>query len=373
MKYAFLMGMMTYLTVCGCNSQGQPHTEAEENHHEDGVIEFSEEKQKAIGLQTETLSPSSFRNAFRVSGQVRESQGDEMAIVAKSSGVLRFTRDHMSDGSPVKQGEQLGYINADGIAGGDEVAQNAVELERTRQAFERTERLVNEGIVSRKEYEEAEAAYKQALLRSRGGSQKGGSSVTSPLTGFIRSIIVKQGEYVEVGNVVAYVTKSCDLQLCAEVPEKYFSRMKEITGANFYMSYAPDVVYSTEALNGHIVGIGRRAAEGSAYIPVTFEFENKGNIVPGSFADIWLLGTQRENVISVPVSALTEEQGLYYIYVQGEHAEDFEKREVVLGDSNGERTEILSGVKAGERVVTQGAYQLKLASVSSAIPETHQH
>ena len=373
MKHVFWESILLCLAVCGCNSQGQSHKESEEEHHEDGVIEFSVGKQKAIGLQMETLKPGAFRDAFRVSGQVLESQGDEMAVVAKSSGVLRFIRDHMSDGSPVKQGETLGYITADGIAGGDEVAQNAVELERTRQAYERAERLVKEGIVSRKEFEEAEAAYKQARLRSRGGGKNGGSSVTSPLTGFIRNIVVKQGEYVELGSVVAYVTKSCDLQLAAEVPEKYFSRTTQITGANFCMSYAPDVVYNTRALNGHIVGIGRRAAEGSAYIPVTFEFENKGDIVPGSFADIWLLGTERENVISVPVSALTEEQGLYYVYVQGEHEDDFEKREVVLGTDNGKRTEILKGVKAGDKVVTHGAYQLKLASVGNAIPEAHHH
>ena len=373
MRYVFLGSIIMCLMVCGCGSQEQSHKESEEEHHEDGVIEFSVEKQKAIGLKMETLKPGAFRDAFRVSGQVRESQGDEMAVVAKSSGVLRFTRDHMSDGSPVRQGETLGYISADGIAGGDEVAQNAVELERTRQAFERAERLVKEGIVSRKEFEEVEAAYKQARLRSSSGGKKGGSSVTSPLTGFIRNIVAKQGEYVELGSVVAYVTKSCDLQLAAEVPEKYFSRMKDITGANFCMSYAPDVVYNTKALNGHIVGIGRRAAEGSAYIPVTFEFENKGDIVPGSFADIWLLGTERKDVISVPVSAITEEQGLYYVYVQGDHEDDFEKREVVLGAGNGERTEILSGVKAGEKVVTQGVYQLKLASASNAIPETHHH
>ena len=373
MKHVFLKSILLCLTVCGCNSQGQPNKGSEEEHHEDGIIEFSVEKQKAIGLQTETLKPCAFRDAFRVSGQVRESQGDEMAVVAKSSGVLRFTRDHMSDGSPVKLGETLGFISADGIVGGDEVAQNAVELERAHQAFERAERLVKEGIVSRREFEEVEAAYKLARLRSRGGGQKGGSSVTSPLTGFIRNIVAKQGEYVELGSVVAYVTKSCDLQLAAEVPEKYFSRMKDITGANFCMSYAPDVVYNTKALNGHIVGIGRRAAEGSAYIPVTFEFENKGDIVPGSFADIWLLGTERKDVISVPVSALTEEQGLYYVYVQGEHDDDFEKREVVVGAGNGKRTEILSGVRVGDKVVTQGAYQLKLASASNAIPETHHH
>ena len=373
MKHVFFSSVMICLMVCGCNGQRQPHTEAEEDHHEDGVIEFPVEKQEAVGLQTETLLPTTFRRAFRVSGQVRESQGDEMAVVAKSSGLLMFTRDHMSDGSPVRKGELLGYITADGIAGGDEVAQNAVELERTHQAFERAERLVKEGIVSRKEYEEAEAAYKQARLRSKVGNQKGGSNVTSPITGYIRNIIVRQGEYVELGSVVAYVSKNCDLQLYAEVPEKYFARMKDISGANFCMSYAPDVVYNTKALNGHIVGIGRRAAEGSAYIPITFEFENKGDIVPGSFADVWLLGTERKDVLSVPISALTEEQGIYYIYVQGDHADDFEKREVALGDSNGERTEVLSGVKSGEKIVTQGACQLKLASASSVIPESHHH
>ncbi len=373
MKHVFFPSVMICLMVCGCNNQRQPHIEAEEDHHEDGVIEFSVEKQETIGLQTETLNPKPFCSAFRVSGQVRESQGDEMAVVAKSSGLLQFTRDHMSDGSPVRKGELLGYITADGIAGGDEVAQDAVELERTRQAFERAERLVKEGIVSRKEYEEAESAYKQAQLRSRAGGQKGGSSVTSPITGYIRNIIVKQGEYVGMGSVVAYVSKNCDLQLSAEVPEKYFAQMKDITGANFCMSYAPNVVYNTKALNGRIVGIGRRAAEGSAYIPVTFEFENMGDIVPGSFADVWLLGTERKDVLSVPISALTEEQGLYYLYVQGDHADDFEKREVVLGNSNGERTEILGGVKSGEKIVTQGVYQLKLASTNNVIPESHHH
>ena len=49
------------------------------------------------------------------------------------------------------------------------------------------------------------------------------------------------------------------------------------------------------------------------------------------------------------------------------------KREVKIGQTDGVRTEILSGLKAGECIVTEGAYQVKLAASSSAIPEGHNH
>ena len=53
-------------------------------------------------------------------------------------------------------------------------------------------------------------------------------------------------------------------------------------------------------------------------------------------------------------------------------AEGYQKQEVTLGESDGERIEIKSGVKAGDRVATQGAIQVKLASASNAIP-AHNH
>ena len=114
-------------------------------------------------------------------------------------------------------------------------------------------------------------------------------------------------------------------------------------------------------------------ADGSYYIPVTFEFDNRGSVVPGSFAEVWLLTSKRENVLSLPVSAITEEQGLYFVYLKMD-ASCYTKREVTLGESDGARTEILSGIKAGDNVVVKGAYNVKLASASNAIPaHTHNH
>jgi multidrug efflux pump subunit AcrA (membrane-fusion protein) len=80
-----------------------------------------------------------------------------------------------------------------------------------------------------------------------------------------------------------------------------------------------------------------------------------------------------ENVISIPVEALTEEQGLYFIYIQ-KCKESYKKQEVKLGASNGKEVQILSGVNAGDRVVVKGAYHVKLASASNALPaHSHEH
>ena len=380
MKYIYMIMCAAAMVACGHNEHDEhDHGDAghEGHNHEDGVIEFGEVQRKAAGLEVVTLQLSDFQEAIRVSGQVTEAQGDEAAVVAKSSGVLTFTRDHLTEGATISKGEVFARVSAAGLAGSDAVAQNAVELERAKSAYERAQRLVGEGIVSREEYERAKAEYEQARIlssvRFNQDVNKIASSVSSPIAGYVKRVLVKQGEYVEVGQLVATVTKSCDLQLRAEVPEKYFARMHDIVGANFAMSYDMENVRSIEQLNGHLVSMGRTATEGSAYIPVTFEFENHGDIVPGSFADIWLLSNVRTGVLSVPVTALTEEQGLYFVYVQGHDEDEYEKREVQLGASNGSHTEIVSGLKVGEKVVVKGVYQLKIAAASGAIPEAHSH
>jgi multidrug efflux pump subunit AcrA (membrane-fusion protein) len=103
-----------------------------------------------------------------------------------------------------------------------------------------------------------------------------------------------------------------------------------------------------------------------------FEFDNVGDVIPGSYAEVYLKTTPREGVLTLPVSALTEEQGLYFVYVKTE-PDAYVKRSVKPGQSDGERVEIVSGIAPGDEVVTQGAVNVKLASGSGEIPHGHQH
>lgn len=363
-----------HVHIHGGHSHGHEDGDEHDHDHEDGVIVFSEEQAEMAGLETETLALGSFAEVIRVSGQVSAAQGDEAAIVARTSGIVNYTRDHLSEGSEVRNGEVIARVSAEGIAGGDVIAQSNLALATAKAAYERAQRLISDSIISQKEFEKAQLEYESARLAANAGNGgKGGASVASPLKGFIKQVLVKQGEYVEAGQIIATVTKSCNLQLRAEVPERHFSSLTKIRSANFKMGY-DDIARSLDELGGHLVAIGKIADEGSAYIPVTFEFTNTGSVVPGSFADIWLIMQNRENVLTIPVSALSEAQGVFYAYIQHDDDDDhFERRELRIGSSDGLRVEVLSGLAEGEKVVIKGVSQVKMAGATGVIPDAHNH
>ena len=76
--------------------------------------------------------------------------------------------------------------------------------------------------------------------------------------------------------------------------------------------------------------------------------------------------------MTVPNSALSEQQGQYFVYEQV-HPEVYMKVPVTIGESDGRRTEILSGIEPGKTIVTQGVTTVRLAETSGNIPEGHSH
>ena len=163
--------------------------------------------------------------------------------------------------------------------------------------------------VIRENYENARLAY-EALSPSSNGK---GVAVKSPMSGYVKSCLVKAGDYVTVGQPLMTVTKTRRLQLKAEVSERYYPALQQVSSANFKTPYS-DHVYRLDDLQGRLLAYGKASAEASFYVPVTFEFDNRGDVVPGSFVEVWLLGRERQGVISLPVSALTEEQEFREIY-----------------------------------------------------------
>ena len=197
-------------------------------------------------------------------------------------------------------------------------------------------------------------------------------AVAAPAGGFVKNVAVKEGDYVSTGQPLATLAQNRKLQLRADVSERHYGFLKGIRSARFKTPY-DDTVHSVDSLHGRILSYGKVSDDASYYIPVTFEFDNAGNIVPGALVEVSLLGAERTDVLTLPLSALTEEQGMYFVYLQ-EDKEVYRKQEVRIGADDGLRVEILAGLKAGDRVVTRGAMHVKLASASNAIPaHTHSH
>ena len=377
-KYLFMGTALLFL--CGACTQQHNH-EAEEAAHEaeshgghsDEII-LTPEKAKAAGVMVETVTPGTFREVIPTSGQVLAAQGDENTLVAATAGVVSFSRT-VTEGMSVGWDVELLSVSAENLQDGDPVKRARIAYERAKGEYERAEKLIGERIVSEKEfnvlkenYENARIAY-EALSPSKAGK---GVAVKSPMAGYVKACFVKEGDYVTVGQPLLSVTQTRRLMLRAEVSERYYSRLHNIASANFQTPY-DDKVYSLADLKGRLLSFGKSSDGTSYYVPVTFEFDNRGDVIPGSFVEVYLLASERQNVLSVPVSALTEEQGLYFIYCQIDE-ECYRKQEVTVGANDGKRVEILSGLKGGEKVVTQGAIHVKLASASTAIPgHTHNH
>ena len=124
---------------------------------------------------------------------------------------------------------------------------------------------------------------------------------------------------------------------------------------------------------GNVIPAGKVRNNNAYYIPVNFEIDNKGKIIPGSFIEVFLKTNTINDALIIPYSALIEEQGNFYAYVQTS-GEGFQKRELKLGVNDGIFVQVLSGIKENERVVTKGAYQIKLATMSGKIPaHGHEH
>ena len=377
----------------GCNHDHvheSEHNHAEDNHSEDAHtahdnehgehahgegIAFTKAQAEAAGLQVETIEELPFYGVIKTSGHIQAPAGSEAIVVAASAGVLYYTDPSIVEGQAVGKDQSLAAVSAKKLQDGDPLVKARVAYETALAEYERAQRLVDDKIISTKEFEQTRLRYETAKTTYEGQAQgmtAKGASVNTPIAGYIKQLLVANGSYVEVGQPIAVVSQDRRLQLRAEVSEQYYAQLTKVSAAYFRPSYT-DRLYKTTEMNGRLVAYGRAAVEGAShYLPVTFEFDNVGDIIPGTYAEVYLLTTPEEGVVSVPVSALTEEQGLYYVYVQV-CAEEYMKRAVQLGRRNGERVEILHGLQHGERVVTQGAYQVKLASVTTAIPHGHAH
>lgn len=383
-RYIQMVLLAGLLTGCGSHSHEEhDHHEAEHETaeaHAAGEIHFSAEQALAAGLETETVRAGSFTQVLKVNGELLSAEGDEQTLTARTSGIVTYSSGFtMTDGAPVRQGQRLFTLSAEGMASGDPLRQAQAERAIAQEAWERAERLWNQRLITRQEYEEARGRFESS------SQAKGAESVTSTTTGYLKQCLVASGQYVAEGKPLAVITRCQRLQLHADVSARHYDQLRDVRGADISMPYS-DSIYHLSDLNGRLLSVGKAtglstsstdfhgstSSMASPYIPVIFEMDMAPGLFAGSFADVYLLCGERQGVISIPNSSLTEEQGLFFVYVKVDD-DGYRKQEVTLGQRGSERVEVVKGLQPGDVVVTRGAYQVKLASVSTVAEGHHHH
>ncbi len=355
------------------NHEHHDHFHEAHEHHHEGGISLKPGEAEAIGLTTETVAPQEFTSVIKCTGHVVGAAGDNVTVVAPQSGTVHYTRSWV-DGTAVAAGTTLFTISSHHVGDGDVAERARISYETAKAEYERVSKLVKDKIVSQRDYEQAKERYEQSRMAYEavgGANSLSGTQAKAAKTGYITRLMVAEGDYVEAGTTLATLAQNQRLQLRADVPQRHYKELPTIVSANFMTPYDGEI-YELKELNGRLLSYARNTGETSFFIPVTFDFDYNTNIIPGSSVDVYLLGTPRSNVISLPIESLTEEQGLFFVY-RRLCENDFEKVEVQLGVSNGSRVEILSGIASGDKIVTHGVYRVKLAANSGVIPEGHSH
>jgi RND family efflux transporter MFP subunit len=344
---------------------------------EDGSTSFLKEQAWKIDFQTAPVVNGKIYDVINTSGIWTPASGSVKTLVAKSNGIVDFAVNNLTEGTEVKQGQLLVNVNSQGLASNNlstDIANARANFNQSKAEYERKKELYESKIVPKAEFEKVESNYNIAKsnYQSLASGVSGGSKqIRSPFNGYITAINVANGDYVDQGMAMITVGTHQSRVLKTQIAPSY----------GLTMENAQSIWYQTNdgqwrnvaTAGGSILSIAKDVDNSRPLISVFAEVNDDVDMPEGSLTPVQIaMGNATQNTM-IPVNALLEDYGSYSVIVQLS-GESFERRPVKIGKRNGENVEILQGLEVGEVVVTKGAYQVKMASMSGSTPaHGHEH
>ncbi|MDE6310443.1 MAG: efflux RND transporter periplasmic adaptor subunit [Muribaculaceae bacterium] len=385
---SYSIGILALLFAPSCKSEAEdehhhhhghehPSHAAHHDHDHDSDAEeesdeitLSPEMADRFGVVCDTVSLGDFVEVIHAPARVLATGAEVATVAAPTSGIVSYSRSALP-GREVSRGTSLASIRSGAVTGGNPNLAAKAALDAASRELERLKPLYEERLVTASEYNAAVAAYESA--RAAYSSAAASGAATAPISGVILSIDATEGSFVEVGTPLATIATDRNLTVRLDVPRSFGRRLADFTDARLDLGDGSSMLLSS--LGGKRVGAATSpaATSASAYIPVFFSVPNTdGALSSGAGFDAWLLGANRPGVIAVPVTALSEQMGEYFVYERLDD-ECYRKLPVRLGSSDGARVEILEGLQTGQVIVFKGATTLRLSENAKAIPEGHSH
>jgi membrane fusion protein, multidrug efflux system len=263
----------------------------------------------------------------------------------------RIARIHFREGQPVTEGALL--FSLDDSIYRAEMDQARAALSLSQRNNERATELFGRHLVSARERDEAAAKMdvdKATLALAEARLAK--TRIRAPFDGIVGLRAVSPGDYINPGQALAPVEQIAVLKADFRLSEAALSAIAVGQQLNLEVDAYPGQVFP-----GRVYAIDPRLAEETRSIGVRARVPNdKGKLRPGLFARVRLAIAQRDNAILVPEEAIVPQGNALFVYVidDGKAA----LRPVQVGLRQGGRAEILSGVAAGDLVITAGVQKI---------------
>jgi macrolide-specific efflux system membrane fusion protein len=318
---------------------------------------------KEMQYQTETLKKRDISSAVQATGVVRAKIGAEVKVGARISG--RVERLYANIGDVVKKNQLIARIEQEDLKAKVNEAKmnlNVVEanLDLSQKNLQRMQTLYTKNYVSKDTVDVAERDYKAAMAQSNliretirfNETQMSYANIYAPISGVIASVTTQQGETVSASslNVPTFVTiVDLDrLEIYAYVDETDVGKIKPGSEATFTVDSFPD-----KDFRGKVTAIYPKATiqDNVVYYITIISIENsEGKLKPDMTVNATIYLNKRENVLAVPNKAIKREGGKKVVTVL-ENNKPAQKA-VKTGWKDSSYTEILEGLKEGDKVVT---------------------
>jgi membrane fusion protein, heavy metal efflux system len=382
-----------------------------ENKNPAGIVQFLMEQQWLIRMKLAKVEKQSLARQVTAVGRVIPAASSRAIVAPSVGGVLSAAKLPIL-GQEVRQGQTLAVLRQTPTAAETaQIATSNVQLQienmrleaekrRLTQAiaeaqarvklakaeYERAQRLYESKAYSLRQLQATEADYKtnQAILEAAEAQKKvfddsskittsqisaqTSYTITAPISGTIVAVHKTVGEQVNIGEAVFEIIDLDTVWVEAPIFESDLPKLEKLSQAIFTTTANPAKEHT-----GKVVNVGAVVDEKTRTATVTFAVPNSDKTLKiGMQANVRLDASETLESIIIPKEAVLDHEGkkIVYVLLSGE---EFQRREVTLGDEYGDRVAILSGLEAGERVVTQGAYQLKLQELRPADAGAHSH
>ena len=353
------------------------------------TINFTKEQQWALDFGTHVAGEQGLRDSLRVAAGTLPRTGGEAAVIAPIAGRIVAGKT-FAVGTAIEKGTELAAVVPPAASIGDPTGLQLAEteakvaLEQAQRDRARAERLLTAGAVPARRVEEARTVEATAQARLQAAqtrlaqydstrSADGGEPamrrfvVKAPISGIISESDAISGANVEVGKILFRIVDTNSLYVAGVVPESEFAKLRQLSGAEIEMPDSGEVRPANR-----LVAVGRLVDSETRTVPVTYEVDNRDHrLAVNQTVFMRLLLTPGAKTPVIPEAAVIDDAGRPVVFVQ-RAGETFVRRPVKLGVHNGGQVAVLEGIRAGDRVVTKGAYLIRLSTMSSAVP-AHGH
>jgi membrane fusion protein, heavy metal efflux system len=402
-----ILGAVFYARIAGTGSSQPPTGLSAETQipakpePSSDTVQISPESQKEVGIAVEPAGLHTLRDTLSATGTVSEDPVRVAHIRPLARGLIEKTYVRLGD-RVLKDDPLVEYDNIElGLAIGEyqtaqaELQRSLTDLEVKKTILERGMEMLKVGAIARTAYDLRQAEYKDAEAKTAGARAtvakiieqihrfgwtdhdlanlpiKQGSThsishsvLKAPSTGIITNYHASIGEVVESSTELLAITDMSSLWVLADVFEKDLAHVQSGKAVQMRVASYPGKIF-----HGRITYVADTIDPKTRTAKVRCEVENASGLLKlEMFATVEIPIDRSSSLLAVPDSALQQIDGKPVVFVRTS-GKEFQKCEVQTGISSGGYTEIRSGLRAGEPVVTQGSFVVKTAFLRNLIGE----